>query len=156
MAARVLVSQPIPGRGLEALRREGIPFELNADDRVLPKAELVARLADKEGLLCLLTDRIDDEVLAGAPHLKGIANCAVGYDNIDVRALRDRRIAGAGLDVYEHEPALSAGLAELDNAVLLPHVGSATTETRARMAETAAANLAAMLRGERPPNLVTP
>ncbi len=62
------------------------------------------------------------------------------------------RIRAAGLDVYENEPLLSPGLAELDNVVLLPHVGSATVETRARMANMAADNLLAGLRGERPPN----
>ena len=51
-----------------------------------------------------------------------------------VEALRSGAIAGAGLDVYEHEPQLAPGLAELDNAVLIPHLGSATIETRAAMA----------------------
>ncbi len=69
-----------------------------------------------------------------------------------VRALQEGRIAGAGLDVYENEPELAPGLAELENTVLLPHVGSATIETRTRMAELAAENLLAGLRGERPPN----
>lgn len=69
-----------------------------------------------------------------------------------VEALKARRIAGAGLDVYEKEPQLAAGLAELENVVLLPHVGSATVETRTRMAELAAENLLSGLRGEKPPN----
>ena len=73
-----------------------------------------------------------------------------------VEALRERRIAGAGLDVYENEPELAPGLAELPNAVLLPHLGSATTGTRTRMAILAATNIVAMLRGERPPNIVNP
>ncbi|MCE5244108.1 MAG: D-glycerate dehydrogenase [Desulfobacteraceae bacterium] len=69
-----------------------------------------------------------------------------------VEALRNGTIRGAGLDVYENEPDLAPGLAELDNAVLLPHVGSATIETRTRMAHMAAENLLAGLRGEKPPN----
>jgi lactate dehydrogenase-like 2-hydroxyacid dehydrogenase len=72
-----------------------------------------------------------------------------------VRALREKRIAGAGLDVYEEEPRLCEGLRDLDNVVLLPHVGSASYETRSRMAEMAAGNLVAMVRGERPPNCVS-
>ncbi len=71
-----------------------------------------------------------------------------------VEALRSRHIRAAGLDVYENEPELSPGLAELDNAVLLPHMGSATIETRTRMALMAANNLLAALRGERPPNCI--
>jgi lactate dehydrogenase-like 2-hydroxyacid dehydrogenase len=73
-----------------------------------------------------------------------------------VDALRDGRIAGAGLDVYEDEPAMKPGLAGLRNAVLLPHVGSATTGTRTKMGIMAAENLIAALKGERPVNLVNP
>jgi len=73
-----------------------------------------------------------------------------------VAALRAGVIAGAGLDVYEDEPYLAPGLAALENAVLLPHVGSGTWETRMKMADLAVANLLAGLKGERPPNLVNP
>ncbi|KUG61480.1 D-glycerate dehydrogenase [Kocuria rosea subsp. polaris] len=66
-------------------------------------------------------------------------------------ALRDGRIAGAGLDVYEHEPQVHPELLELDNVVLLPHLGSATVETRTAMAVLAADNALAVLSGERPP-----
>jgi glyoxylate reductase len=67
-------------------------------------------------------------------------------------ALRTKRIAGAGLDVYENEPNLAPGLTELENVVLLPHAGSATLETRTKMTRLAAENLLAGLRGDRPPN----
>lgn len=70
-----------------------------------------------------------------------------------VEALRTRRIAGAGLDVFEREPVVHPGLIGLDNVVLLPHIGSATVEARTAMAELAARNVAAVLAG-RPP--VTP
>jgi glyoxylate reductase len=73
-----------------------------------------------------------------------------------VEALKAGRIAGAGLDVYEREPAMVDGLADCDNAVLLPHLGSATVETRARMSRIAAENVIAVLGGRRPPNLVNP
>lgn len=69
-----------------------------------------------------------------------------------VNALKTGQIAGAGLDVYEDEPNLAPGLADLDNVTLLPHVGSATLETRTKMAQLAADNLLAGLRGEIPPN----
>jgi glyoxylate reductase len=65
-----------------------------------------------------------------------------------VEALRGGAIAGAGLDVYEHEPMLEPGLNELDNAVLIPHLGSATVETRAAMATLAARNTVAVLSGQ--------
>ncbi|MGV1050292.1 MAG: 2-hydroxyacid dehydrogenase [Solirubrobacterales bacterium] len=70
------------------------------------------------------------------------------------RALREGEIAAAGLDVYEHEPAVEPGLLELENVVLSPHLGSATVETRAAMAELAARNAIAVLRGENPPTPV--
>ena len=71
-------------------------------------------------------------------------------------ALRNRKIGGAGLDVYENEPSLTPGLTELDNVILLPHIGSGTLETRIRMATMAAENLIAGLSGKVPPNLVNP
>jgi lactate dehydrogenase-like 2-hydroxyacid dehydrogenase len=58
-----------------------------------------------------------------------------------VRALKERRIAGAGLDVFEHEPQVPAELMALDNVVLVPHIGSATVETRAAMAQRVLDNL---------------
>jgi len=71
-----------------------------------------------------------------------------------VEALREGTIGGAGLDVYEREPELAPGLAELPNAVLLPHIGSASVGTRRKMAMTAAENILCGLRGERVPDLV--
>lgn len=69
-----------------------------------------------------------------------------------LKTLREGKIAGAGLDVYENEPELTPGLTDLPNVVLLPHVGSATLEARTRMAEMAVENLLAGLRGQTPPN----
>jgi glyoxylate reductase len=71
-----------------------------------------------------------------------------------VVALRSGQIAAAGLDVFEHEPALAPGLRDLPQVVLAPHIGSATVATRARMAEVAARNIVAALRGEPIPNRV--
>jgi len=73
-----------------------------------------------------------------------------------VRALKDGTIRGAGLDVFENEPALNPGFLDLRNVVLLPHVGSSTESTRRAMAMTAARNLVAALTGGTPPNLVNP
>ena len=73
-----------------------------------------------------------------------------------VAALREGRIAGAGLDVYEFEPRLAEGLASLPNAVITPHVGSATRTARDGMAVLAAQNLLAMLTGGTPPTCLNP
>ena len=72
------------------------------------------------------------------------------------RALRERRIAGAGLDVYEHEPKVSPELIEMSNVVLTPHVGSADRDTRERIAGVVVDNIEAWLRGDRPPNVANP
>ncbi|HZH25021.1 MAG TPA: D-glycerate dehydrogenase [Solirubrobacteraceae bacterium] len=69
-------------------------------------------------------------------------------------ALRDGAIAGAALDVFEREPEVHPALVGLENVVLVPHLGSATVETRTAMAELAAANALAVLAGEEPPTPV--
>jgi glyoxylate reductase len=73
-----------------------------------------------------------------------------------VQALADRKIAGAGLDVYEREPAVHPGLLAAPNVVLAPHIASATSRTRSEMSAMAARNMATAARGGRPPNLVNP
>ncbi len=71
-----------------------------------------------------------------------------------VRALQSKQIAGAGLDVYEDEPAMAPGLAECETALILPHLGSATHATRAAMSRIAAENVVAILNGQAPLNPV--
>jgi glyoxylate reductase len=73
-----------------------------------------------------------------------------------VQALRDGVIAGAGLDVYENEPRLAPGLVELENVVLLPHIGSASIATRSKMSEIAARNVVAFFAGQTPPTALNP
>jgi lactate dehydrogenase-like 2-hydroxyacid dehydrogenase len=310
----------IPQEGLDIVLAE-CDAEVNADDAHLSPAELVDKVNGKEGLLCLLTDDIDEAILDASPQLKVVANVAVGYNNIDVKAatrrkiivtntpgvldkttadftwclllasarrlaeaerytragkytgwgimllcgedvfgktigicglgrigrgvakraqgfemrvlytdavrapvevehelgaqfvdketlfreadfvtlhipllpethhyvsgnelklmkktahlinasrgpvvdevalvqgLRERWIAGAGLDVYEHEPHMAHGLTELDNVTLAPHIASASVDTRMKMAVMAATNLVEALQGRRPPNIVNP
>jgi glyoxylate reductase len=320
MKPRVFVSRMIPQEGLDIVLA-ACDADVNADDRHLSQAELIDKVTGKEGLLCLLTDDINDAILGASPQLKVVANVAVGYDNIDVQAatrrkiivtntpgvlddttadfawclllasarrlveadryarggkytgwgimllcgedifgktigicglgrigrgvakrargfemrilytdavqapaeverelgaqfvdketlfreadfvtlhipllpqthhyvsvkelmmmkktahlinasrgpvvdetalvqaLRERRIAAAGLDVYEHEPYMASGLIELDNVTLAPHIASASVETRMKMAVMAATNLVEALHGRRPPNIVNP
>lgn len=319
MKTTIFISRKIPEAAIGILKEAGFAVEINPEDRVLSKEELLAGCRGKDGLLCLLTDTIDREFIGQMGQLKGIAAMAVGYNNIDVAAaaekgipvsntpgvltdatadlawallmatgrrlpeaerylragefkswgpmlflggdLRGRTlgivgagrigtavgarsrgfgmkiiytdpeknrileeelggrrvelntllkeadfitlhvilneetrrligrpefklmkktaylintcrgpvvdeealvealqsgiIAGAGLDVFEKEPHIHPALLTLPNAVLLPHIGSATVETRTRMAVMAAENLVAMMKGERPSNLVS-
>jgi glyoxylate reductase len=73
-----------------------------------------------------------------------------------VEALNAKKIAGAGLDVYEREPAVHPGLIAIPNVVLAPHIASATVRTRSEMSAMAARNIATAVRGGRPPNLLNP
>jgi len=73
-----------------------------------------------------------------------------------VAALAAKKLAGAGLDVYEREPAVHPGLIPMPNVVLAPHIASATVRTRSEMSAMAARNMATAVRGGRPPNLVNP
>ncbi|MGC8971388.1 MAG: 2-hydroxyacid dehydrogenase [bacterium] len=318
---KVYITRRIPEPGIEMIRKEH-EVEVNPYDRVLTREELLQAVKGKDGILCLLTDKIDAEVFdAAGPQLKVVSNYAVGYDNIDVneatkrgivvtntpgvltettadlawalilatarriveadkftragkyegwapmlflgqdvygktlgivgmgrigqavarrakgfnmkvlyndirripeelekelnatfvsldelleqsdfvslhtylspetyhlineerlrkmkktaylintsrgpvvdenalvKALKEGWIAGAGLDVYEFEPKLVPGLAECENTVLLPHIASASVETRTKMATMAAENLLAVLAGKTPPNPVNP
>ena len=72
------------------------------------------------------------------------------------RALRSGQLAGAGLDVFEHEPAVNPKLLELDNVVLLPHMASATIEGRLEMGELVIINIKTFVDGHTPPNRVIP
>lgn len=88
---KIFVTRKIPEPGLDLLRKEH-EININPYNRVLNKNEIIKGLKVKDGLLCLLTDQIDEEVIASEPHLKMIASYAVGYDNIDVKAATKRGI----------------------------------------------------------------
>ncbi|HEX8204063.1 MAG TPA: D-glycerate dehydrogenase [Isosphaeraceae bacterium] len=140
-----------PSPALEALGAEGVGL-----DPLLAEADFVS-------LHVPLTDQtrhlIDAEALGkmkASAYLINTSRGPVVDERALVAALKAGTIAGAGLDVYEDEPRTAEGLADCPNAVLLPHLGSATHATRAAMARMAAANVAAVLRGQEPPNLVNP
>ena len=320
MDLKVFVTRRIPEPGLDILRREIKNVGINLEERGLKRMEFIKKIADADGLLCMLSDPMDKEVIASTCRLKGIAIYAVGYNNIDVTeatrrgipvcntpgvltdatadiawallmacarriiegdemmrkgefhgwspmlllgsdiagktlgivgagrigtamalrskgfsmkvlycsrhnneviesqlgakrvdkdkliresdyislhvpltdetkhfiaarelemmkrtafiintsrgpvvdeaaladALKTGKIAGAGLDVFEKEPEIHPGLIGLKNVVLLPHLGSATVETRTRMAVMAVEDLVAVLKGDRPKNCVNP
>jgi glyoxylate reductase len=93
MKPKILVTRRLPPKAM-ALLGENFQVECNPHDRVLERAELLERVKGKEGLLPLLTDRIDGEVMdAAGKQLKIIANYAVGFNNIDVEAATHRKIA---------------------------------------------------------------
>jgi len=138
-----------PAEVVAALAAERMPLE-----QLLAEADVVS-------LHCPLTP--ETHHLIGAAELAAMKPSAVLVNAargpvVDERALAESLAAGtiaaAGLDVYEHEPRVEPGLLELDNVVLAPHLGSATVETRTAMAELAARNAIAAVRGEEPPTPV--
>jgi glyoxylate reductase len=138
-------------------RRRGVSrFDGGLRATPLPFDELV-RTSDVVALHCPLTPEthhlIDERALSlmkESAYLINVARGPVVDEAALAKALRARRIAGAGLDVFENEPTGLADLLDLENVVLLPHIGSATVETRTAMAQLAVDNCLAILNGKRP------
>jgi glyoxylate reductase len=148
---RLLYHNRRPSAAMEALGSRLVAFE-----------ELL-RESDFVSLHVPLTPetrhRLDAKALSLMKRTAVLVNTARGAvidEAALVEALREKRIFAAGLDVYEEEPKLHPGLYALENAVILPHIGSATVRTRDTMARLAAENLVAMLKGQRPATPVNP
>jgi lactate dehydrogenase-like 2-hydroxyacid dehydrogenase len=123
--------------------------------------EELLKTADVVSLHCPLTAEtrhlIDTAALERMKPTAFLVNTARGPivdEQALVDALRNGTIAGAALDVYEHEPSVHPDLLELEQVVLIPHLGSATLETRTAMAVLAARNTLAVVRGQQPPTPV--
>ncbi len=91
MSKSILISNILPGKARELIPRD-VTVDYNSSQTGLSKAELIARLRGKDGLICHIISTIDEEVLAAAPTVKVVANVAVGYNNIDVAAARRRGV----------------------------------------------------------------
>ncbi len=134
-------------------RRAETSVEVELDAQYVSFDELL-ETADVVSLHCPLTDEtwhlIDAARLAQMKRTAYLINTTRGpvVDEPALAvALRDRVIAGAGLDVFEHEPLVDEALIPLDNVVMVPHMGSATRETRTAMATLAARNVIEVLAG---------
>ncbi len=92
MSKQVFVTRRIPREGLDLLEEGGVEFEVFGGDRPIGREELLEGVRDKDGLLCLLTDRVDREVMEAAPGLRVISLYAVGYDKVDLREATRRGI----------------------------------------------------------------
>ncbi len=89
---KILITRKIPKSGIELLLKKGYELEINQQDRILSKNEIIDGLKEKDGLISLLTDNINKEVINSEPKLKMIANYAVGYNNIDINAATQKKI----------------------------------------------------------------
>jgi lactate dehydrogenase-like 2-hydroxyacid dehydrogenase len=147
---KVLYTNPSPRPELErevGAKRVGL-------DEVLRESDFVSIHCPLTEETTHLIGRRELGLMKPSAYLINAARGPIVDERALVEALQEKRIAGAGLDVYENEPALAPGLADLPNVVLLPHLGSASTGTRTRMATMAAENLLAVLDRRIPPNLV--
>ncbi len=166
------------GRIGQAVARRALGFDMKViyhNRSRLPEdkeAACRARWVDKQTLLreadflvLLLPYSAESHHIIGAAelalmkptaHLINVARGGIVDDAALISALRQRRLSGAALDVFEGEPRLNPGFLELDNVTLTPHIGSSSRATRMAMAMTAADNLIAALFGQRPPNLLNP
>ncbi len=138
----------------EAFEKEfGAEFRVNVDD-VFREADFVSIHAP---LLPETRHLVNTQRLKLMKPTAYLINTSRG-PIVDEAALRDAlkagTIKGAAIDVWEHEPELTPGLAELENIIITPHTASATEETRQRMGEVAAKNIIEALEGRTPPNLV--
>ncbi|MCP4344210.1 MAG: D-glycerate dehydrogenase [Desulfobacterales bacterium] len=100
---------------------------------------------------------VNDDAFEKMKHGVYIINTSRGeliHEEALVRALQSGKVKGAGLDVYEFEPKVTKELLSMENVVLLPHIGSATIETRSKMSEMVAKNVIAALKGKKPANIV--
>ncbi|MDK2919209.1 MAG: glyoxylate reductase [Candidatus Petromonas sp.] len=136
-------------------------FEVETDAQYVPLEELLGK-SDFISLHTPLTKEtthlISDKefkVMKDTAILINTARGPVVDEKALVKALKNKEIWGAGLDVYENEPQVEEELKTLDNVVLCPHIGSATYETRMKMAVMAADNIIAALHGKVPPNCIT-
>lgn len=110
---KVLVSRKIPFKGLSLLR-EYCEVTVGAEDRMLTRKELLKLIEGKDGVLSMLTDQMDKEVMDAAPDLKVISNYAVGYDNIDITEATRR-----GISVTNTPDVLTDATADLAWALLM-------------------------------------
>ena len=116
---KIFVTRKIPGNALDSLKDSNYEVEISEFDRVLTREELLEKVKGVDGLLCLLTDKIDEELMdAGGVQLKIISNYAVGYDNVEVSAATKRGIVVTNTPsdevneaVAEHSWALILSLA---------------------------------------------
>lgn len=109
---KVLITREIPSPGIELLQSV-CDVEINPNDRALNRSELLSMAADKDAVLCLLTDKIDSEFFDAAPNLRGVANYAVGFDNINVPEASSR-----GIPLSNTPDVLTEATAEMAWALL--------------------------------------
>jgi len=159
------VARRTVGFNMKVLYYDVVPNEKLEQDIGAKRVELDELLKEADFVSIHVPLMPETRHIIGERELKLMKKTAVLINNsrgpmVDekalIEALKSGEIAYAGLDVFEDEPELAPGLAELDNVVLTPHTSSATVETRTKMGMLAAENAIAIIEGKRPPHIVNP
>ncbi len=141
--------RPVPPESLSGFEATPCPL-----DELLQTSDIVSLHCPATPETYHLLDRTRLQQMAPGSILINAARGSIVDERALAEALRTGPLAGAGLDVFEHEPEVPDALRQLDQVVLLPHLGSATVETRVAMGEAVLANIRAFLQGDRLPHLV--
>ena len=154
------------GFGMNILYYDRTPADAQVEQELNARMVSMDELLEQSDYISLHTDyNPETHHLISTPQLERMKSTAYLINTargpiVDVDALVDAlkggQIAGAALDVFEHEPQVQPGLLELENAVIVRHISSATIDTRTGIAMTAAENIVAVFEGQRPPNCVNP
>lgn len=143
-------------RRLDEAYEAGLGVEYRSLDDLLKESDFVSINATlSPETVHLIGDR-ELGLMRPSAYLVNTARGPIVDEKALVRALEEKRIAGAALDVYEREPLVEPGLINLPNVVLTPHLGSAAIDTRERVADIVVDNITAVIEGRRPPNLYNP
>jgi glyoxylate reductase len=150
---RVLYCGPRPMEEADARRLEAayVPLE-----RLLAESDFVSLHPQLTPATRHMLGPREFSLMKPTAYLINTSRGAVVDETALTAALLEKRIAGAGLDVFENEPHVAPALTGLANVVLTPHLGSAVIEVRTAMAESVVDNIAAILAGRKPPNIVNP
>jgi glyoxylate reductase len=141
---------------LDAQREITLGVEYRSLDDLLKESDFVSINAVLSPETVHLIGARELSLMQPSAYLVNTARGPIVDEKALVRALEEKRIAGAALDVYEREPTVEPGLINLPNVVLTPHLGSAALDTRERVAGILVDNAIAVIEGRRPPNLFNP
>jgi glyoxylate reductase len=141
---------------LEEAREAALGVEYRSLDDLLKESDFVSVNAALSPETIHLIGAPELSLMRPSAYLVNTARGPIVDEKALVRALAEKRITGAALDVYEHEPMVEPGLINLPNVVLTPHLGSAALDTRERIAGIAVENIIAVIEGRKPPNIYNP
>jgi lactate dehydrogenase-like 2-hydroxyacid dehydrogenase len=141
---------------LDAAAEARLNVQYAGKEDILRESDFVVVMVPYSPATHHLIKAADIALMKSTAILVNTARGGVVDDAALIAALSEKRIAGAGIDVFEGEPELTSGFLKLDNVALTPHIGSATRATRMRMGMLAAENMLAALSGKTPPSLVNP